>query len=153
MDLVTVAQALHWLPHEAFYKEARRVAAAGGVIAAWCYGSCHAGDDVEPLLREFEDKTMGPYWHAGRNWVVDGYRTIPFPFSELTSPAFELSKAWTLTQLGEYLRSWSAVGRYIAERGEDPVVPLMERLAGVWGSSGQARSIWWPLGLRVGRVE
>ena len=141
VDLVTVAQALHWLPLDGFYKEVRRVSAAGGVAVAWCYGSCHAGDDVEPLLREFENGTMGPYWLPGRKWVVEGYRTIPFPFAELTAPQFELHKEWTLAQLGEYLRSWSAVAKYLRERGEDPVAPLLVRLVSVWGSAGQARSV------------
>src|SRR4249919_1013204 len=36
-DLVTVAQALHWFDHAAFYAEVRRVLKPGGVIAAWCY--------------------------------------------------------------------------------------------------------------------
>ncbi len=37
VDLVTIAQALHWLDLPAFYAEVRRVVRHGGVIAAWCY--------------------------------------------------------------------------------------------------------------------
>ncbi|HEX6639020.1 MAG TPA: class I SAM-dependent methyltransferase, partial [Steroidobacteraceae bacterium] len=37
VDLVTVAQALHWFDAEAFYDEARRVARPGALLAAWTY--------------------------------------------------------------------------------------------------------------------
>ena len=151
VGIVTVAQALHWFAHDAFFAEVRRVSAAG-VIAAWSYASCHAGDDVEPLMREFQDQTMGPYWDERRRWVDEGYHTIPFPFAELTPPTLELHKVWTLDQLGGYLRSWSAVASYVREHGKDPVAPFLGRLGKVWGPAGHTRDIRWPLFMRVGRV-
>ena len=36
-DVITVAQALHWLDLDAFYPEARRVLKSGGVLAVWSY--------------------------------------------------------------------------------------------------------------------
>jgi hypothetical protein len=152
VGLVTVAQALHWFPHDGFFNEVRRVAAPGAVIAVWSYASCHAGDDVEALLREFEDGAMGPYWNPARKWVDEEYKTIPFPFHESPAPTFELHKVWTLEQLGGYLRSWSAVGSYVREHGQDPVTPFIERLGKVWGPAGRTRDIRWPLFMRVGRV-
>jgi SAM-dependent methyltransferase len=152
IDLVTVAQALHWLDHDRFYAEVRRVTVPGGVIAAWYYGSPHAGDDVEASLREFENETVGPYWNAARKWVDEGYRTIPFPFEEATPPTFELRVRWSLSQLGEYISSWSAVAKFRRERGVDPVAPLMERLGKHWGPSDRTRDVVWPLGIRIGRV-
>jgi SAM-dependent methyltransferase len=153
VDLVTVAQALHWLDHDRFYPEVRRVARPDGVIAAWSYGSCHVTPELEPLLREFEDGTLGPYWPSKRHWVVEGYRTIPFPFAEIPMPSFELRVIWTLGQLGEYLRSWSAVGLYQQERGQDPVTLFLERLQQHWGDPDRPREVTWPLSLRVGRIE
>jgi SAM-dependent methyltransferase len=38
VDLVTVAQAYHWLDHRAFHVEVDRVIAPGGALAVWCYG-------------------------------------------------------------------------------------------------------------------
>lgn len=152
VTLTTVAQALHWLDHERFYREVRRVMVRGGVLAAWSYGSCRAGSDVEPLLRDFEFGTVGPCWSPERRWVDEGYRTISFPFEELAAPPFELRVEWSLSQLGEYLRSWSAVAAYRRERGDDPVAPLLERLAKFWGPPARTREVVWPLGLRVGRV-
>jgi hypothetical protein len=153
VSLVTVAQALHWLEHDAFYREVRRVTERGGVIAAWCYGYCHAGDDVEPVLREFEEGTLGAYWNPGRRWVAEEYRTIPFDFPEIPSPRLDMRVKWTLAQLGGYLSSWSAVANYQRHHGQDPVPAVLERLRSFWGSPDRTREVTWPLGIRVGRVE
>ena len=152
VDLVTVAQALHWFVHESFFAEVRRVTVPGGILAAWSHGSCHAGSDVEPLLRELEDGTVGPYWNPERKWVDEGYRTIPIPFEQVPAPAFELRAQWTLSQMGAYLGSWSAVSKYRQKLGEDPVAPLLERIARFWGPPDRTREITWPLNIRVGRV-
>ncbi len=37
IDLITVAQALHWFNMDAFSKEANRVLKNGGIIAVWSY--------------------------------------------------------------------------------------------------------------------
>lgn len=151
-DLVTVAQALHWFAHDAFFAEVRRVTVSGGCVAAWSYGSCHAGADIESILREFEQDTLGAYWNPERRWVDERYQTIPFPFEDVPAPVLELRVAWTLSQLGRYLDSWSAVVKFRRVRGMDPVAPVLERIASHWGPSEQTRDIIWPLNIRVGRV-
>ena len=153
VDATTVAQALHWFELEPFYAEVRRVTVPGGIIAAWSYGSPSAGDDVEALLREFEDGTLRGYWDARRRWVDEAYRTVAFPFPEIATPRFQLRKEWTLSQLGGYLRSWSAVAKFVRERGQDPVAPVLEQLEKHWGSPEVTRTVTWPLALRVGRIE
>jgi SAM-dependent methyltransferase len=152
VDLVTVAQALHWFELDEFYTEVRRVTVPGGVIAAWSYGAGSAGDDIESLLRGFQDVTVGPYWDARRKWVDEGYRTIPFPFEEIPSPPIQLRVEWTLSQLGGYLRSWSAVAKFVGERGYDPVAPLLEQIGQHWGPPERTRTVTWPLAVRVGRI-
>jgi ubiquinone/menaquinone biosynthesis C-methylase UbiE len=153
VHVVTVAQALHWLDHERFYDEVRRVLVPHGVVAAWCYGYCHAGEDVEATLREFEDGTVGRFWQPQRRWVVDEYRTILFPFDELPSPRLDMAVRWTLGQLGEYLGTWSAVGAYRRECGDDPVPVVLEKLGRYWGNPDNIREVVWPIGIRVGRVQ
>lgn len=152
VDLVTVAQALHWLDLPRFYAEAQRVLAPGGILAAWSYGfQTVEGDAVDELLRHFYRDTVGPYWPAERALVDAGYCTLPFPFEEIASPPLAMQADWPLPQLLGYLRSWSATGRYIAARGHDPVEDLARGIAPLWGDPDRPRIVRWPLALRVGR--
>jgi ubiquinone/menaquinone biosynthesis C-methylase UbiE len=41
VDLVTVAQALHWFDLDPFYGEVQRVLKPSGVLAVWTYGPLH----------------------------------------------------------------------------------------------------------------
>src|SRR5882724_4154266 len=48
VDLVTVAQALHWFDLERFYREVERVTKRAGVLAVWCYSLVR----IQPALDE-----------------------------------------------------------------------------------------------------
>lgn len=152
IELTTVAQALHWLDHERFYQEVRRVTVPGGVFAAWSYGTGSSGQAIERVLKDFHDGLLKEYWDPRRHWVVEGYRGIPFPFDPIPMPSFELRVEWSLSQLGEYLRSWSAVARYRQVRGEDPVPAVLTEIVKHWGAPETTRLVSWPLSVRVGRV-
>jgi SAM-dependent methyltransferase len=152
VDLATVAQSLHWFDLDAFYAEARRVLRANGVLAVWTYG-VHTVEEPElnAHLQNFYAVTVGEFWPPERKLVEDGYRSLPFPFTELTTPAFEMSERWTLTKLLGYLRSWSATSHYVQKNGTDPVTPLGEQIAALWGNAERERVIHWPLRMRAGR--
>jgi len=153
VQLVTVAQALHWLDRPGFYAEARRVLVPGGVVAAWCYGLLELGaGGLDEPIHAFYERTVGPYWPPERALVDAGYRTIDFPFAELPLPPVTMEAELTLTQLGGYLGTWSAVLRYRSARGHDPVAPLLDRLGPEWGGPERRRLARWPLGIRAGRV-
>jgi SAM-dependent methyltransferase len=150
-DLVTVAQALHWLPRPAVWIEVRRVLVPGGVLAAWCYGIQRiAGDaEVDRLVARFYHDVVGPYWAPERRLVETGYRELEFPFDELHPARFGMRCDWRLAEFLAYLRTWSATQRFLVERGVDPVLELEAELAPRWGAG--VRGVEWPLSLRVGR--
>lgn len=153
-DLVVVAQALHWLPLDAFYAEVRRVIAPSGVIAVWAYGDAFTGSSaIDSVFSRLTREIVGPYWPPERQFVDDGYRTLPFPFREVASPPFRLTQDWTLEELTGYFRTWSASTRYRSARGVDPVGLVEPELRDLWGDRGDRRTIEWPLAVRIGYVE
>jgi SAM-dependent methyltransferase len=155
VDLVTVAQALHWFNLELFYAEVKRVLVPRGVLAVWSYGALSCDDEeISTLLDEFRKSIVGPYWPEARRHVDNGYADLPFPFEEIENPepAFKLEICWNLPQLLGYLRSWTASEVYRQVNGHDPVLRLASRLVHVWGDAYRQHRIRWALRLRAGRV-
>jgi SAM-dependent methyltransferase len=151
-DLVTVAQALHWLDVDRFYRDAERVLVPGGVLAVWTYGLQHLDDPaIDRMLGHFYTDVVGPYWSPERRHVEAGYRTLSFPFPELTPPGFSMQVLWSLPQLLGYLGTWSATQRFRDTRGHDPVTDLAGEVASLWGEPAVVRRVSWPLSMRVGR--
>lgn len=149
-DLVTVAQALHWLDLPPFYAEARRVLRPGGLIAVWNYNLMEIDARLDPTIRAFYQDTVGPYWPGERRIVEEGYRNLPFPFDEVEVPPQEMEARWTLEDLARYLGTWSATLRYRDARGHDPVEPLLAGLTKLWGAPDTKRTVRWPLEVRAG---
>lgn len=151
IDLVTVAQALHWFDIPAFFEEVKRVLIPGGLVAVWCYPLFTIEPAIDRIVRRFYAEKLGLYWPPERKRVEEGYRSISFPFVEMETPAFQIESPVALSQLAGYLGTWSAVRRYIRERGEDPVALLVAELAPVWGDPDQPRLLTTPIRLRMGR--
>jgi SAM-dependent methyltransferase len=153
VDLITVAQALHWLELDGFYAEVRRVLAPGGVLAVWTYGTPGLQEPaLDKVLQYFHSHVVGPYWPEERRHVETGYRNLSFPFAELQPPEFAMEEWWTLARLLGYLRTWSATQRYLEQVGKDPVEAVQQVLTGLWGDQS-VRRVRWPLSVRLGRVK
>jgi SAM-dependent methyltransferase len=150
-DLVTVAQAVHWFDLDGFYAEVGRVLKPGGVVALWTYGLFRVAPEVDAVVDRYYHDVVGPYWPPERQLVDDAYRTLPFPFAELTPPVLTLEAEWDFDMLFGYLGTWSAYQRYRQQQGADPRARIREALAAAWGTAGQ-RQLRWPLYLRVGRT-
>lgn len=152
VDLVTVAQALHWLDPGTFYAEAARVLVPGGVLAVWTYGVQYLDEPaLDRILRRFYDDIVGPYWPPERRHVEVGYRTLSFPFPEMQPPGLVMQEDWNLARLLGYVATWSATQRYRETVGRDPVDELGRDLGRHWGNDSASRRIRWPLTLRAGR--
>jgi len=151
IDLVGVAQALHWFDHERFYAEVRRVAAPGAAIAAWSYGGVRMQGEAGVLIRRFATETVGTFWPPERRYVDEGYASIPFPFERVAAPVLRLEEEWTRAQLVGYVRTWSSTARFATANGIDPVLALDEELRCVWPDES-VRRVEWPLTILAGRI-
>ncbi|MDF2445100.1 MAG: SAM-dependent methyltransferase [Moraxellaceae bacterium] len=151
IDLILVAQAAHWFDLPAFYAEAARVLRPGGVLALLTYSGVRINARLDPLLREFHQATVGPYWPPERAHVERDYRDLPFPWAEIPFPAQVMTARWTLDQLIGYLGTWSATRAFREERGEDPLPGLRARLLPLWGEPARPLEVRWPLPVRIGR--
>lgn len=153
VDLVAVGAALHWFADEPFFAEVRRVVRPGGVFAAWSYGMPHVdSEEVERVVHGFINGPLGPYWPPEVRILLDGYASIDLPFEELGAPTFELQVDWPVERFLGFARTWSGVGRYVEDRGEDPVLKLAADLEEVWKEEEAFLPISYRLDLRAVRV-
>lgn len=151
MNLVTVAQALHWLNIPKFFGEAKRVLKPRGYVVVWCYNLLHVHPRVDFLLYHFYTEIVGPYWPPERKLTEEGYSTVPFPFTEEEAPSFDMSAEWNLNDLAGYLRTWSSSQKYMEVHGRDPVDEILPGLEEAWGPAESKKIIRWPLSVRVGK--
>lgn len=149
-DLITIAQAVHWLDVDAFHAEVHRLARPGAVVAEWGYGLVQLGTDLDPMMVDFYRNWVGPYWDPQRAHIDDRYARLGFPFAAVEHATFTAERHWTLDRLLNYLRTWSAVRQYIHENDEDPVTGLGLRLQPLWGTG--ERLVQFPIFCRKGRV-
>jgi hypothetical protein len=63
-----------------------------------------------------------------------------------------MEASWNLDQLLGYFSTWSALKAYRRATGEDPLPALRVSLAAAWISLASAKTIKWPLSVRLGRV-
>ena len=154
VDLVTVAQALHWFDVDAFYAEARRVARPRAALVVWTYPRPRfVAAEFDARFEDFYSNVVGPYWPPERRHVDVQYASLPFPFAPLHAPPFGLTLDWTLPQVLGYVSSWSATARYKKENGSDPVPLLAASLGEIWPDAGQRRELRMPLVLKAARLD
>jgi SAM-dependent methyltransferase len=150
VDLVAVAQALHWFDRYRFFATCERVLRPGGVLAAWTYQDIIFEDDLAEVAEKVRDD-IDPYWPPERADVDMGYGDYVWPFEALPTPRLWLTADWDLPTLLGYFGSLSATGSYRAATGEDPVYAHTPALAEVWGDPQRVRTMRWPLILHLRR--
>jgi len=149
IDLIMVAQALHWFDLDRFYDEVRRVLKKNSVLAASAYNLLHIEPAIDEVINRYYYEVVGPFWPPERV-LIEKFEELPLPFSEIQAPSFEMIGQWNLEHLVGYLRSWSATQRFIAANKRDPLEAIADDLRAAWDDPGQMRKVVWPLILRVG---
>ncbi len=150
LDLITVAQAVHWFDFPEFYREADRTLRPNGILAIIGYPAPVFTPAIDELIIEYRTKIVGPFWDPERRYVDEHYRTIPFPYPDLPTPDFSADFEWDQEQVLGYLSTWSAAQHYFERMGSDPLDPIRDRLRERWGSS-RTQDVSFPMLLRVGR--
>lgn len=145
LDLIVVAQALHWFAHAAFFTEIERLLKPNGLFCAWCYSLMSIDVELDAILHDFYWKTLHGYWPAGREQVDNGYRDIALPWPRIPTPSQALQAEWTLPHLLGYLHTWSALQRLESAQGQAPLLALGTQLQQAWGDPQRKRCINWPL--------
>lgn len=113
VDLLTVAQAIHWFNFDAFYLEVKRVVKHGGLFAMLGYGLIEAKNStLNQLFQQLYYQTLQGYWDAERRHIDEHYRTIPCPFTEIATTPLTLAYQWKGEQVLNYLSTWSGLQHY-----------------------------------------
>ena len=149
VDLVTVAQAVHWFDLPAFTIEVNRVLKPGGVLAVWTYNLTKITTIVDQIVNDLYGSVLAGYWPEERKFIETEYADIRFPFQDQSSPKFQMAQQWNLSQLIGYLSTWSAVKRYQTENGVNPVEKIYSQLSKAWGQADKQRTVIWPLTVKI----
>lgn len=156
VDLVTVAQAVHWFDLPSFYSHVKHVLRKpGGVLAVWCYEAPTVNQKVDAVIADLYS-TLQPYWeHPAIEMVEEGYESLHFPFEpvveEGTGPfRMDCSKEATVEGLIGFLNSWSSVN-LARERGVELFgEEVKEALKEAWEAPEQVRTLTFTVYLRIG---
>jgi ubiquinone/menaquinone biosynthesis C-methylase UbiE len=152
VDLITIAQAIHWFDFDNFYKEAVRVAKPGAVIAAFSYSMFRAADKtIDEIIQRFYIDS-GPYWDPERKYIDAQYKTIPFPFAEIEAPVFYITYEWNIGQVIGYMRTWSANQHYRKKHGADLVSDDFKSILETNWPGEEKISLDFPVYMRIGKV-
>ncbi|XP_004493415.1 uncharacterized protein [Cicer arietinum] len=158
IDLVTIAQALHWFDLSTFYEQVKWVLKKPhGIIAAWCYNLPRISNEVDIVLDQLYSVISKPYWDSARKLVDENYRSIDFPFEAVdgvdhTGPfEFVTETNMTFDGLLTYIRSWSAY-QTAKEKGVELLGDdVVEKFKFAWGEDVR-KTAKFPIYLRIGRV-
>lgn len=152
-DLVTVAQAYHWLNWKKFKLELTRVSKPGGVIAVWMYSKVTTGsEEINEAINHFYSNVVGDYWDKETKFVDKEYETIDFEYEHLPSREFSIEASWNQEDLLGYIASWSAVAKFIQKNGYSPMPFISKKMNEVWNSV-EKLEVRFPLHLKLGRIK
>ncbi|MBJ7539154.1 class I SAM-dependent methyltransferase [Marinomonas transparens] len=151
-DVICVAHAIHWFDLEAFWQEVCRVLKPGGIFVCWGYNGLEVGELEDKAITEQVMPYLKDYWPPQNALLWNDYKDIKFPFTPLEVPSFELTCSWSLTQMLDFIRSWSASQLRIEDCGDGFLSEADAILRAVWAEPTKKRDIRLPFFVKAGRV-
>lgn len=151
VDLIACACSVHWFDLPRFYARAAQALKPGGLLAVWTYDWPWTGaGPLDAVLEELKTGILGPFWGDTAQYYFSGYRKLPFPFPQRDTPAFTTPIAESKDDLLRFLSTWSAVPKYRARHGRDPLALVDKALGEAWRALPPALPLSVPLHLRCG---
>ena len=114
VDVVTCAQALHWLDEKAFYSEVDRILKLKGVIAAYGYGNVEPKHEkCRALVTQFYHGTLKAYWADRRKCFEDYFiKDFKLPYAKFERYNFYSDVEMKLPDFIGYINSMSSYCNY-----------------------------------------
>lgn len=150
INLITVAQAMHWFEPKQFEREVRRVLKPGGVLAAWCYGLADISPTVDDIVRRLANVTLKDYWPEGREHIDQQYQHYPFALPVADRSTFYSTRELSLEGLIGYLQSWSPRANYLKQHGVDIIEQHRQQITDAWGDVDKTYQARTPIHLVLG---
>lgn len=142
-NVITIAQAWHWLPDVGrFYSECDRVLKPGGCLAVYGYGNVQLlNASCNSLIQKFYANTLEGYWHKERRHIDNKYTEVDLPFANTERHDIEMMKNFSMGDFIGYLSTWSGYQKYCElNPGNVELQALQDRLeellSGTSGTNG-----------------
>ena len=115
--------------------------------------------EINPQIDKISDRLnvdgelLGNYWAKETIYVKEKYKTILFPFQEISVPTFKTTLYWNLHQLWNYMQTWSSVKKYYSENKSDPLDLVKSDMKNLWGDELDKREVTWNINIRAGIIK
>ncbi|KAL3857020.1 hypothetical protein ACJMK2_011936 [Sinanodonta woodiana] len=124
VDLITVAQALHWMDLEKFYPEVERTLKPGGVFVAYGYGKNILDiQEADALQNQLYDVTLNEYWDPNAHHTDDHYVRLSLPFPGWKrDDSHVIYKDMTVDEYVGYLSTWSGWQTFLKDNPDTDIL-------------------------------
>ena len=123
VDVVTIAQAIHWLEPDKFFCECKRVLKNKGCLAVYGYGNVQlVNEQCNALVSNFYRNSLQGCWHNARHHIDNEYRTIQLPFSNTDRIDVTMPYETSLEAFIGYLSTWSGYQKYCDDHPDNTLL-------------------------------
>ena len=134
MDLICVAQALHWFDYERFWPQVLRLLKPNGIFCAFGYNLPSINTEIDTLIQKYILDVIDPFWAVQNQLLWNDYKDIDFPFTQIRQPEFSMTKAWSLAELFAFLHTFSATRRCMDSKGDSFFNKAYEKVEKSWSN-------------------